>query len=105
MTPKSIFHGKPSVNYPDVRILLILIDISQFKKLKIRRLDISRLEVGGHPQTTWFSNWDFLTPPPPYVATFQIADVVFSRTFLDPPSPPEVATWFVDDPLRRNSSA
>ena len=53
----------------------------------------------GHPQTTWFSNWDFLTPPPPYVATFQIADVVFSRTFLDPPSPPEVATWFVDDPL------
>ena len=41
----------------------------------------------GHPQTTWFSNWNFLTPPPPLVDAFQIANVVFSRTFLDPPSP------------------
>ena len=31
----------------------------------------------GHPQTTWFSNWDFLTPLPSHVDAFQIADVVF----------------------------
>ena len=29
----------------------------------------------------------FFDPPPPYVATFQIADVVFRGLFLDPPPP------------------
>ena len=29
----------------------------------------------------------FFDPPPPHVATFQIADMVFSRTFLTPPPP------------------
>ena len=74
---------------------------SENEFLRIENTEFShtlKFLLRGHPQTTWFSNWDFLTPPPPYVATFQIADVVFSRTFLDPPSPPEVATWFVDDP-------
>ena len=39
----------------------------------------------------------FFDPTSPHVATFQIADMVFLRTFFYPP-PPWVAKWVVDAP-------
>ena len=48
----------------------------------------------------WFSNWDFLTPLPLHSHFSNNWSVSF-LWFLTPP-PPEVAAWFVDDPLLRH---